>query len=84
MARNAPALQLSTLFDTEAVNVLRGPQGTGLARNASAGAIKIYSKKPSGEFGGFLRSDFGNFNFKDFEGAIEAPIVEDLLAARLA
>ena len=84
VAINAPALQLGTLFDVEAVNVLRGPQGTGLARNASAGAIKIYSKKPTGEFGGYLRSDFGNFNFRDFEGAIEAPIVEDILAGRFA
>jgi outer membrane receptor protein involved in Fe transport len=82
--RNAPALQLSTLFDVEAVNVLRGPQGTGLARNASAGAIKIYSRKPTGEFGGFLRSDLGNFGFRDFEGAVEAPIFEDILAARFA
>jgi outer membrane receptor protein involved in Fe transport len=84
VAINAPALQLGTLFDVEAVNVLRGPQGTGLARNASAGAIKIYSRKPTGEFGGFLRSDFGNFNFRDFEGAVEAPIYEDLLAGRFA
>jgi outer membrane receptor protein involved in Fe transport len=81
---NAPALQLSTLFDSEAVNILRGPQGTGLARNASAGAIKIYSRKPTGEFGGYLRSELGNFDFRDFEGAIEAPIFEDVLAARLA
>lgn len=84
VARNAPALQLSTLFDVEAVNVLRGPQGTGLFRNASAGAIKIYSRKPTGGFGGFLRSDLGNYDFRDFEGAVEAPIYEDLLAARFA
>jgi outer membrane receptor protein involved in Fe transport len=84
VAINAPALQLSTLFDVESVNVLRGPQGTGLARNASAGAIKIYSRKPTGEFGAFLRSDIGNFNSRDFEGAVEAPIYEDILGARLA
>jgi outer membrane receptor protein involved in Fe transport len=84
VAINAPALQLGTLFDVEAVNVLRGPQGTGPARNASAGAIKIYSRKPSGELGGFLRSDLGNYNFRDFEGALEAPIFEDMLSTRLA
>ena len=84
VVRNAPALQLSKLFDIEAVNVLRGPQGAGLARNASAGAIKIYSRKPTGEFDAFLNSELGNFDFRDFEGAIEAPIFEDILAARLA
>ncbi len=81
---NAPALQILALYDVEAVNILRGPQGTGLARNASAGAIKTYSRKPTGEFGGFLRSEFGNFDLRDFEGAIEAPIFEDILAARFA
>ncbi len=81
---NAPALQLSTLYDIADVNVLRGPQGTGLARNASAGAIKVYSRKPTGEFGGFLRSEWGNFNAQDYEGAIEAPIYEDILAGRFA
>jgi outer membrane receptor protein involved in Fe transport len=84
VAINAPALQLGTLFDVEAVNVLRGPQGTGNARNASAGAIKIYSRKPTGELGGFLRSEIGNYAFRDFEGALEAPVYEDLLAGRFA
>jgi outer membrane receptor protein involved in Fe transport len=64
--------------------VLRGPQGTGLARNASAGAIKVYSKKPTGEFGGFLRSELGNYDLRDFEGAVEAPIYRDILAIRTA
>lgn len=81
---NAPPMQLPSLFDIEAVNVLRGPQGTGPGRNASAGAIKIYSRKPSGEFGGFLKADFGNYNSIDFEGAIEAPIYSDILSGRIA
>jgi iron complex outermembrane receptor protein len=81
---NSPALQLGTLFDMEAVNVLRGPQGTGPARNASAGAIKLYTRKPSGEYGSYLRSDFGSYSYMDFEGALEAPIYEDMLSGRLA
>ncbi len=84
VAINAPAMQLGTLFDVEAVNVLRGPQGIGLNRNASAGAIKIYSKKPSGDAGGFLRADFGNFDYMDYEGAVETPMVGDVMAARVA
>jgi len=84
VAINAPALQLGLLFDVESVNVLRGPQGTGLGRNASAGAIKLYSRKPTGQFGGFLRTDIGNFGAQDYEGAVEAPIFRDLLSGRLA
>lgn len=84
VAINSQALQLGSLFDVESVNILRGPQGTGLARNASAGAIKLYSRKPSGDFGGYMRSDFGNFTYQDYEGAFEAPIYEDLLSGRFA
>jgi outer membrane receptor protein involved in Fe transport len=84
IAINGPAMQLSLLFDTEAVNVLRGPQGVGQARNASAGAIKIYARKPSGDFSASFRSDFGNFDARDFEGALEMPLVPDILSARLS
>jgi outer membrane receptor protein involved in Fe transport len=82
--KNSPALQLGTLFDMEAVNILRGPQGTGPARNASAGAIKLYSRKPTGNFGGYLRSEFGNYDSLDFEGAVEMPLFEDMLSSRFA
>jgi outer membrane receptor protein involved in Fe transport len=84
VAINAPALQLGTLFDMEAVNILRGPQGTGLFRNASAGAIKLYTRKPSGDFDSYLRSSYGNYDYMDFEGAVEAPIYSEILSSRLA
>jgi Outer membrane receptor proteins, mostly Fe transport len=81
---NSQALQLGTLFDMETVNILRGPQGTGLARNASAGAIKLYGRKPTGQYTGFLRGRGGNFSYQEYEGAVEAPIFEDMLSGRLA
>ncbi len=67
-----------------AVNVQRGPQGTGPARNASAGAIKLYTRKPSGNYGAYMRSSYGRFNAIDVEGAVEAPIVEDIVGSRFA
>lgn len=83
-AINAPALQLPELFDVEAVNVLRGPQGTGLARNASAGAIKIYGRKPTGELGGYISADFGNYHYMQYEGALDTSVVPELIATRFA
>lgn len=81
---NAPPLQLPELFDVEGVNVLRGPQGVGLARNASAGAIRVATRKPTDEFGGYISASVGNFNFREYEGALNAPIVPDFVAARIA
>ncbi|MFP6563082.1 MAG: TonB-dependent receptor [Myxococcota bacterium] len=81
---NAPAMQLGLLYDLEDVQILRGPIGTGSGRNASAGAIKVFSRKPSGNFGASLRSTYGNYNYLNFEGAIEAPLIEEVLATRLA
>jgi outer membrane receptor protein involved in Fe transport len=84
VALSSQAIQLGTVFDMENIVVLRGPQGTGLARNASAGAIKLYTRKPTGQFNGYLRGEAGNFDHRDYEGAIEAPIWEDLLSGRFA
>jgi iron complex outermembrane receptor protein len=81
---NAPAIQLGTLFDLENVEVLRGPVATSSGRNASAGAIKVFSRRPTGELTAELRSSFGRFNLRDFEGAIESPLVDEVLSTRLA
>jgi iron complex outermembrane receptor protein len=88
---NSPALQLGQLFDVESVSVLRGPQSGGAGRNASAGAIRIRSRGPTFEYGGNLRASFGsilsndaeNAFTQDYEGAIEVPLLEDVLGTRL-
>jgi iron complex outermembrane receptor protein len=84
VALNLPAIQLGQLFDMSEVNVLRGPQGSGAGRNASAGAIKIASATPTGQYSAFLRSELGNYDHHLFEGALEAPVVENIIATRVA
>lgn len=89
---NAPAIQNLPLFDIETVDVKRGPQGDGLFRNSSAGAIRIYSNKPTGEYEARLKQTFGSFVtddardafMRDTEGMINLPLVEDVMAARIA
>jgi iron complex outermembrane recepter protein len=82
--KNLPAIQLGQLYDLEGLVVLKGPQGSGPGRNASAGAIKVITKKPSGELGGYVRFDYGNYNYINSEGALEVPILGDVLSTRAA
>lgn len=91
---NTSPLQLGQIFDASGIDVLRGPQGTGAFRNASAGAIMITSHKPEFETKAFLRTRLGSWApsvkgahhglIQDYEGAINVPIVEDVLAARVS
>jgi iron complex outermembrane receptor protein len=81
---NSPAGQLSQLFDVQQIEVLRGPQGTLYGRNASAGAIRVIARKPTGDPGGYVRSSYGRFNEIEVEGAAEMSIVPDVIAMRVA
>jgi hypothetical protein len=92
---NAPAIQTGQLYDIEAVDIVRGPQGTGPYRNASGGAIRVRSRRPTGNYGAQLRSSLGRFAadggkgahhglIQDYEGFLEAPIVEEVLSSRFA
>ena len=81
---NAPAIQLFQLFDVASVEVLRGPQGSGSGRNASAGAIKVNSVQPDGLWGGSASFTYGNYNTIQAEGALNLPLIEDMLSARFA
>ena len=81
---NAPAIQLGLLYDLENVVIERGPQGDGPYRNASGGVIQVMGRRPTGTREAYLRVDYGNFAFVDVEGAVEAPITEESLQARLA
>lgn len=72
------------MFDTEAVEVLRGPQGALYGRNAFAGAIAVRSRRASGEFGGDIEATIGNYGRYDIQGALNIPLVGEKLDLRLA
>ncbi|WP_457355340.1 TonB-dependent receptor [Sphingomonas sp. UYP23] len=68
----------TTFFDTDRVEVLKGPQGTLYGRNATAGAINILPTQPKiGEFSGYGSIQYGNYNAFSTEGAVNLPIGEN-------
>lgn len=71
-------------FDTESVEVLRGPQGVLFGRNASGGVVSLRSKRPSGDFGAEMKLTVGNAGSVETRTAVEGALVEDKVMARLA
>ena len=65
---------LSSFFDIELVEVVKGPQGTLFGRNASAGAISITTAKPTDEQSGSLDFGLGEDGYAEFTGVINLPI----------
>lgn len=75
---------LLDMYDVERVEILRGPQGTLFGANTTGGVVNVVTKQPSGQFGGYLKAMAGNWNRFDISGAVEAPIVKDLLSLKIA
>ncbi len=75
---------LSSFYDIQQVEVLRGPQGTLYGRNATGGSINITTQTPTEEFSGYASLGYGNYNQVTAEGAIGGAIVPGLLSARIA
>ncbi|MBU2587178.1 MAG: TonB-dependent receptor [Alphaproteobacteria bacterium] len=72
------------VFDVERVEVLRGPQGTLFGRNTPAGIVKIDSIKPSFENDVRASASYGRYDTVSFNAALGGPLVEDVLAFRVA
>ena len=71
-------------YDVNRVEILRGPQGTLFGANTTGGVVNVISSQPKGEFGGYLKLTAGNWHRMDINGAIEVPLVKDLVSFRLA
>lgn len=80
-ARNGVAF--SDLGQLEAVEVLRGAQGTLFGRNTSAGLINVSTKKPRFEFGTEGDVGFGNFGLAGIGLGVTGPIIKDKIAGRI-
>ncbi|WP_375196240.1 TonB-dependent receptor plug domain-containing protein [Sphingobium sp.] len=73
-----------TMFDIESLQVLRGPQGTLFGKNTTGGALLIGPKKPTDRFEGWLSAQIGNYNDREFEAVVNAPIIADKLMVRFS
>ena len=71
-------------YDIANIQVLKGPQGTLFGRNTLGGAVVIAPVAPTYELGGYLKGDYGTKDYRNLEGAINVPIVEDKVALRVA
>jgi iron complex outermembrane receptor protein len=74
-----------SLFDVGQVEVLRGPQGTTRGVSAPSGAITVTTHRPDLEqFGGYADVTLTDLHGRNAQGAINLPIIKDVLALRVA
>ncbi|CAN7376559.1 TonB-dependent receptor [Phenylobacterium sp. LjRoot219] len=74
-----------SMFDVGQVEVLRGPQGTVRGISAPSGAITLTTRRPNlSEYGGFLNTTLTDLQGRNLQGAINLPIINDVLGVRLA
>lgn len=70
-------------YDTERVEVVRGPQGVLLGKNVAGGAINVLSRAPTGELEGGLSAALGNYDLRQLNFNVAGPVGGGL-AARLS
>lgn len=76
---------VTSLYDLERAEVLRGPQGFLFGRNAVGGAFSVHTKRPNldGDTDGYVELDAGENGRFTLEGAFTASLTDNF-AMRLA
>jgi iron complex outermembrane receptor protein len=72
---SSPRGALFELPDIQRIEVLRGPQGTLFGRNATAGAISIVTRDPTGNQHVRLEGTLGNLDAHRLRGTVETPTI---------
>ena len=68
------------LNDLDRVEVLRGPQGTLSGKNSIGGSVKLFSRKPGDEGGGFIEATTGRFGRIDLRASAGFTVADGLYA----
>jgi len=71
------------LLDVDRVEILRGPQGTLAGKNSIGGAVKFYSRRPTGSNTGQIAATYGSRNRIDLRATADVGLT-DMLALRLS
>ena len=71
-------------LDLDRVEVLRGPQGTLAGKNSIGGAIKLFSRTPTGEPDAYVEAGYGSYQRINLRAATNVTIVPDRLFLRLS
>ncbi|MCB2075119.1 MAG: TonB-dependent receptor [Novosphingobium sp.] len=70
---SSPRGSIFQLPDIQRLEVLRGPQGTLFGRNATAGAVSVTTRDPSGDVGFKVKGTYGNLNATRIQATLDTP-----------
>jgi len=76
--RSRQSSMINDLVDVEAVEVLRGPQGTLFGKNTAAGAVSVRTVRPSQDRDAFVDVTAGDYGLIKVAAAANIPINDNL------
>ncbi len=71
------------IFDTDRVEILKGPQGTLFGRNTTGGAVSYSTRRPTNAAEGYAELSYGNYRTVTLDAAVGGPL-SPALKARIA